>query len=93
MTIALKSIMKCENFNLNESFQGTYFGFFKVCKYFEMYNLVLKFRERQTRMEQGMFKFKYSPKKIEYSNKNEVNFLSFINFFFPSFLSNCVNWL
>ncbi len=76
MAIALKSIMKCENFNLNESFQGTYFShvFPKVCKYLEMYNLLSKVCKRQTRMEQGMFKFKYSPKKIEFSSENKVNF-------------------
>ncbi len=34
----------------------------------------LKGWERQTRMEHGMFKFKHSPKKIEYSNKNKTNF-------------------
>jgi hypothetical protein len=69
-------------FNLNESFQGTCFGhvFPKVCKYLKMYNLVLKVYKRQTRMEQGMFKFKYSPKKIEYSNENRVNniYISFL---------------
>ncbi len=76
ITIAWKSIMRCENFNLNESFQGTCFGhgFPKVCKYLEIYNLVLKVCERQTRMEQSMFNFKYSPKKFEYSNENKVNF-------------------
>jgi hypothetical protein len=82
MTIALKSIMRLQNFYLNGSFQGICFGhvFPKVCKYLEMSNLVLKFCKKQTRMEQGMFKFKYSPKKIEFSNENKVNFNFFINF-------------
>jgi hypothetical protein len=31
MTIALKSIMKCEFLNLNESFQGTCFGHVFLC--------------------------------------------------------------
>ncbi len=39
-----------------------------------MYNLVLKVWEMQTLMEQCMFKFKHSPKKVEYFNKDKVNF-------------------
>ncbi len=35
MTIALKSVVKCEVFDLNESFQGACFGhvFSKACQY------------------------------------------------------------
>jgi hypothetical protein len=53
ITIALKSIMRCEIFKLNESFQGSCFGhvFPKVCKYLEMYNLALRVCKRKTRME------------------------------------------
>ncbi len=43
----------------------------QICK---MYNLVLKVWERQIVMEQGMFKFKHSPKKVEYSREDKVNF-------------------
>jgi hypothetical protein len=37
-------------------------------------------------MEEVMFKFEYSPKKIEYFNENNANFLSLTKKFFLSYL-------
>jgi len=39
-----------------------------------MHNWILKVWEKEIGMEQDMFIFKHSPKEVEYTSENKVNF-------------------
>jgi hypothetical protein len=50
-----------------------------------VHNLAKKSKKGQAKMEQGMCQFKSSPKEIEYTNEDKVNFLFLLKFFIFAF--------
>jgi hypothetical protein len=56
-----------------------------------MYNLVEKVREGQTRMEQGLCRFKSSSKKTKHSIKQGYNQNFNISLFIITFVKTCYN--